>query len=293
MDHLYTNSAQFIDHVLNKPVAGYDHNMIMCRMNLSVPAFIPKVIEMRKLSKFTPEQFLQEFSSLDHDEFMLSSDVDEMVRILVDNILKVLDKLAPMQKVQIKSRHAKYLTPVLKESIEIRDEIQRIAIKSGGDQDCWRIFKQARNALRRKLDKEKKDWTRGSLKKADAKGKWRIVREQAGLEVKKAAGIKIRIDGEIEDDPLKVAEEFSSYYVDKVEKVVQEHPPDPDAAKLYTERFIRGKRIQNMDFIPVNRCNRRRWSLLHTPEEDHLFSSILPDSNHKFLNNAMQISYSI
>lgn len=251
LDHVYTNHAQFIDRVLNKSVAGYDHNMISVRLMLRRPAYTPKRMEVRDIKNMTPEQFQHEFSLLDHDEFLQCQDVDDMVTVLVKNITKVLDRLAPKRMRTFTTRHARYLTPELRQEMKDRDHLRRMA-EITGDQEAWKTYKSVRNSLRKKLEKTKKDYLQKLVEEADSKNLWRIVKDNSGLQTKKSSAINLRVDGEVLKEPQKVAEHLSGYYIQKVQKIVDEHPPDPVVAKEYTDRYVKGKVIKQMDFTPVS-----------------------------------------
>lgn len=254
LDHIYTNSAQFLETITNKSVTGYDHNMIKTRLRLLTPVYEKKVMEVRNIKNLDPAEFQQEFQLQDHDKFIRAQSVDDMVTVLVDNIVKTLDKVAPLRKVVINTCHAQYLTKELKEEMRCRDDLKKTAIISGSQED-WRIFKTARNKLRKKMEKARKDWSKKkvdeAMEQSDHKKLWSLVRQQSGLQQRKSSKIQLRIDGELEKDSRKVAEELSRYYVDKVNKIVAEHPPNPDLASYYTDRYVKDRSIPTMDFKPV------------------------------------------
>ena len=77
---------------------------------------------------------------------------------------------------------------------------------------------------------------------------WRILQETSGLKMKKSGQIQLKVEDKMISEPAEVAEELSRYYIDKVEKIVEEHPPNPALSQVYTQRYIRGKEIDNFDF---------------------------------------------
>ena len=44
---------------------------------------------------------------------------------------------------------------------------------------------------------------------------------------------------------------MNKYFVDKVENIVRDHPPDPVLASAYTERYLKAKKIGFMEFEPL------------------------------------------
>ena len=162
LDHIYCNHCNFVERVINKNVTGYDHNMISVRLKLLTPVHEKKSMEVRNIKDLDPMDFLNEFALQDHDAFMLADDVDDMVDVLVKNIIKTLDRVAPSKKVVIDTRHAQYLTPELRDMIKTRNEMRRTA-EATGKQEDWSEFKSFRNLLRRKLEDRSQSRNSSSL----------------------------------------------------------------------------------------------------------------------------------
>lgn len=250
LDHLYTNCGKYLDEIRNRTVTDYDHNMISCKMFLRQPVIQKTSKMVRNLSKLKPEDFEQSFIQLDHSEYCLETNLDRKVQLFTDSVVKVLDELVPLKKVTPKPRQAQYLTDDLKERMKIRNDMRRKARRTGDPEDMVQ-YKVYRNKLRRDMDKEKKGNISSRLETADPKEAWRIILSNSGLDAKKSSSINLKIDGELVKDPKKVANELSNYYLDKVDKIVREHPPDPGLADYYTRRYIAGKEIQPLEFAQV------------------------------------------
>ena len=143
-----------------------------------------------------------------------------------------------------------YMTRDLLNQIKERDELRKTAVRTKNPDD-WRAFKTYRNSLRRRLKVAKKEFLSEKILTSNSKEMWRILKETSGLQVKKSGDINLKIGDEMVKDPVRVADELSRYYVEKVEKIVEEHPPDPQQAQVYLERYLRGKRTPHFDFQHV------------------------------------------
>ena len=251
LDHVYTNNAQYLDNITNKSATAYDHNLIAFKMMLHSPVFHPQSLIMRNVKSLCPQKFQQEFQELDHDDFLLEPEVGSKVRILVEKVTRILDMLAPVRKINITKRHAKYLNKELIDQIKERDELRRVAERSRNEED-WQRFKVYRNQLRGRLKVAKKKYLSDEIIKADSKDMWRILRESSGLQTKKSSQIQLKIGDEVVKEPERVADELSRYYVEKVEKIVEEHPPNPQLSQVYTDRYLRGKTVPNFNFQHVS-----------------------------------------
>ena len=126
-----------------------------------------------------------------------------------------------------------------------RQRLWNISIKSGS--------KAFRNNLRRVLDKAKREYSNNQLDIDDPKKSWSVLRNLSGLEPKKSDRIFLRDGDKLEDRPEKVAQIMNKYFVDKVENIVRDHPPDPVLASAYTERYLKAKKIGFMEFKPVEK----------------------------------------
>ena len=124
------------------------------------------------------------------------------------------------------------------------------AIESGRDED-WIFFRVFRNNLRHQLNRAKKDYSNNRLQTDDPKKSWSVIRELSGLEPKRTDKIVLKKEEEIIEKSVEVANTMNQYFVNKVEKIVEDHPPDPVLASAYTERYLKGRKLGNMTFKPV------------------------------------------
>ena len=252
IDHIYTNCGQYIDEVRNRAVTDYDHNMVSFRMFLRNPPIQKQTRMVRNLRKLDPKDFETKFVQLDHTAYCRETDLDKKVELFTNSVIGVLDELAPLKKVKNKPKQAQYLTPDLKERMKVRDGLRKTSRMTKDPRDHI-TYTTYRNRLRKDLDKAKKDYVTSKLEEAKTNPKeaWRVILTNSGLSTKKTSTINLRIGGEIVKEPGRVAKELSDYYVNKVEKIVKEHPPDPVVAEEYTRRYIAGKVISPMTFQQV------------------------------------------
>ena len=261
LDHLYTNCGGFVETVWNIPFSGYDHNLIGARHRLQTPVFHQQKIIMRKLSNLDSEEFHEMFWNLDHQDFLREKDVEKQIEILVSKIVMILDTVAPMKNVILQKKNAPHLTSELLEERKIREKLKKVAITSKKDED-WKIFKRFRNRLRHRMEARKKEWVKEQMLVKDSKRRWSSILTAAGLGGKKTADISLKVDGEVVKDEAVVAEELSAYYISKVEKIVEEHPLDPELALKYTEEYVKDKDVGHFDMKPVLASDVRKIVML-------------------------------
>ena len=258
LDHVYSNLPSHIysNSVCNRNYIGYDHNWISLKVSLNSPAYVQKMIEVRDIKNLSKEEFEQFWYSLDHSDFWLEPDVDEAVEAYAHKVQVVLNHLAPLRKIMIKTNNAPYLTPALLKEIKVRDSMWD-RYKLSGTMEDLELFKIFRNKLRHKLTKAKKKFNVEQLDTSDPKKAMATVKRISGLEVKKSDKITLKVDGDLVTKPMEVAETLNEFFISKVDKIVETHPPDPDKASAYTDRYLSSKRLGTLEFQLVEQCQVR------------------------------------
>ena len=73
-------------------------------------------------------------------------DVDLVVKMLSDEITQILDVMAPIKVIQVRTNYAPWLSKSTKDLMKIRDLAQRKASESN-DPDDWKQFRKYRNRV--------------------------------------------------------------------------------------------------------------------------------------------------
>ena len=70
--------------------------------------------------------------------------VDVAVRLLSEKRVAILDQMAPMKTVQIRTNYIPWLSQLTKDLMQERDRLQKLAVETK-NQDDWRNYKNLRN----------------------------------------------------------------------------------------------------------------------------------------------------
>ena len=97
------------------------------------------------------------------------NDVDLAVDIFTKKLTDILDKMAPVKKVQIKTRYATWVSDATKERMETRNLAQETASLTGLAED-WDQYKMLRNEVTGVLRKDKVEWQQSKLKSCEETG---------------------------------------------------------------------------------------------------------------------------
>ena len=86
-------------------------------------------------------------------------DRDKAAEILTCKLTTILDQMAPVRTIQVRTKYAPWLSDNTKDLIKNRNEAHKIASETKS-QDDYRLYKSLRNQATAKMRQEKKAWER-------------------------------------------------------------------------------------------------------------------------------------
>ena len=104
----------------------------------------PKFVESRSFKNFSQEVFLERLGNLDWSNVMHTLNVDDAADAFNQNVLNVLNTIAPVTKKRVRESNPQWITEELLNSIKLRDYLKKVASRSKTEED-WVRFKQQRN----------------------------------------------------------------------------------------------------------------------------------------------------
>ena len=97
-----------------------------------------------------------------------------------------------------------------------------------------------------------KEYLKNYLSFQDEKTGRRRLKEASKLKENNKEGIQLTINGKLETDAEVIAEHMNHFFVEKVEKIVEELPPDPVVSSKYMMEYMAGKTPGLFEFRTVN-----------------------------------------
>ena len=82
---------------------------------------------------------------------------NQAAEILTRKLSEILDTMAPVRTIQIRTKYAPWLSDNTKELLKLRNNAQAKANQSR-NQDDWRAYKNLRNTATARMRTEKKNW---------------------------------------------------------------------------------------------------------------------------------------
>ena len=153
-----------------------DHSLIYLRRDRVKISRSQKTITSRSYKNFDEEKFLEGLGNLDWSNVLNTNCLDNAANAFNENILKVLDKHAPLTTKRVCSSNPPWVDESLLSAINERDYLKKSASKSGLTQD-WDIFKRKRNQVNSLKNQLKRDYYQTTLKnnKKDPRTLWKTL----------------------------------------------------------------------------------------------------------------------
>ena len=85
------------------------------------------------------------------------------MNIFTTRITEVLDVMAPVKTIQVRTNYLPWMSDLTKEKIKLRNSLLNKAKQSNQDKD-WKKYKKLRNSINNTIRGEKKNWQSNKLK---------------------------------------------------------------------------------------------------------------------------------
>ena len=225
LDHYYSNKPEKLSPVQKHHLGGSDHMMISAVRHSKTIRSSPKYIRKRSFKNFDPQLFVATVQQVSWLDVYLCNDVDEAVEIFSNKITEILDVMAPMKTIQVRTNYSPWLSKETLELMKVRDELQKLASETKCRED-WKRYKEARNKVNNKLKYEESNWRRVRLEECgkDSGKTWRNVK---GILNWKGSGSPNQLfyRGSLRTKSQDIADAQNEYFVNKIETIRSNLPP--------------------------------------------------------------------
>ena len=177
LDHYYSNRPDKVSDVQTQHCGGSDHMLIFAVRYSRAVKTAPRYIRKRSYKNFNPDQFVAAVHQVSWLNLYLCCDVNKAVQILSNKITFILDVMAPMRTIQVRTRYAPWLSKVTINLMRDRDQLQKTAAESKS-RDDWNNFKSLRNRVNNRLKFEERNWQKEKLGQCEdnSKSLWKNVK---------------------------------------------------------------------------------------------------------------------
>ena len=144
--HYWTNQPEKVSNIFTKSVGASDHTLIAGTRNTKVLISKPRLIKKRSFKNFCPTTFLNAVRKICWLDIYLCDDVNNAVELFTDEITKLLDEMAPIKTIQVRSNYLPWMSEYTKTQTNLRNSMLKKAKETGNQQD-WREYKKLRNSI--------------------------------------------------------------------------------------------------------------------------------------------------
>ena len=130
LDHIYTNKPDKLSSVYAEFAGGSDHKLIkVTRYTKSMKRAV-RYVRKRSFKNFKDEDFQAAVKNLSWWELYMCEDADQAAQLLTNKLTDILDTMAPVRTIQVRSKYVPWLSDSTKEVLKERNNAQATAAQS-------------------------------------------------------------------------------------------------------------------------------------------------------------------
>ena len=140
-----------------------------------------RIIKKRTFKNFAPEIFIEAVSKTSWLDVYLCDDIATAVNLVSTKLNNILDEMAPVKVIQVRSHYAPWMSEKTKQKIKERYIAQKRASETQNNEE-WENYRKLRNSINDDIRKEKKEWKEEKLRSygADTGTVWKNIKTWLG-----------------------------------------------------------------------------------------------------------------
>ena len=141
----------------------------------------PRIIRKRSYRNFNADEFIQAVKNISWWDVYTCENVEEAVKIMTSKISAILDIMAPLKSIQVRTKYAPWMSESTKQKLKERNVAQKVAVETK-DANDWARYKTIRNSVNTILKNEKRKWQQKKLEDLgnDSSSVWKNVKNWLG-----------------------------------------------------------------------------------------------------------------
>ena len=225
LDHFYSNYPEKLSEVEAHYRGGSDHKIIFGVRYTRSAISKPRIVRKRMYKNFKADEFIHAVQNISWWEVYTCENVEEAVKIMTRKISSILDKMAPIKNIQVRTKYAPWMSENTKQRLKERNEAQKIAVETNDGSD-WARYKTMRNNVNTILRWERRTWQQKKLEDLgnDSSSVWKNVKNWIGWS-KGGPPTKLIENGNLCSKPKDLARIMNEFFISKVKRLESELPP--------------------------------------------------------------------
>ena len=238
LDHIYSNKVEKLSEVYTEFAGGSDHKVIkVTRYAKSLKKSI-RYVRKRVYKNFKDDEFCQAVHQLSWWNLYICENPSEAAQLLTSKLAGILDTMAPVKTIQVRTKYAAWLSEDTKKLIKVRNEAHSTAMRSGC-QDDWRAYKNMRNSATTRMQSEKRVWEKHKLDHSEQNPStlWRNVKGWLNWG-NSGPPTQLFHEGRVINSPAGIAGTMNTFFTSKVSTLRSNIPPsNSDPLSKLRENF--------------------------------------------------------
>ena len=219
LDHLYSNKPDKLSSVQTFFTGVSDHKLLKFTRFTKSFKQLPRFVKKRTFKNFDEDIFKERVRDCGLEEIYSCKNVDAAAELLTDKLTNVLDDMAPIRKIQIRTKYAPWLSEDTKHLKLEREAAQERAAESNSPED-WRIFRSLRNQVTGKGREDKKNWEENKLdpKENSSTDVWKTVKGWLGWGTS-GTPTQLFWEGRLVTSPRGICTTMNKFFIDKIRRL--------------------------------------------------------------------------
>ena len=258
IDHMTSTHPGHITNVTTINTGESDHAIVTGIRHTKAPVTHPmyrSIRDYRGIDKM--EMNTRLFLSQDIRMSTVETDPTEANGLFTRGIMTILDRLAPIKRIQCKKKTVPFISAETRSLQRARDGAQ-VEAWSTDNPDDWRQYRQLRNRANQSIKNDQHKYLTAQIEDKGPMTMWGEVKRITG-KVTNGAPTLLSYGGSIITSPAKIAMVMNTFYIEKINKIRASLPPATVNPLDALKRLISGKNLKNTFSIkPVSRIQLRK-----------------------------------
>ena len=165
------------------------------------------------------------------------SDPNQIVDFIEEELLTIMDTVAPERLVRIKPNSASWMTSHLEDLLDYRDKLKEKWIETANPED-EKVWRETKKDVRKQVREAKTAQVRADLEIKDLKKRWERVKRITGATNNSGPPSELLVDGVVVKDPAELAYTLNTGFREKVDGIMGRIKADPKRAMEMFEDYV-------------------------------------------------------
>ena len=259
------HSSTLIDNIFTNmypvPEAGIvvsditDHFPIFTHFKINSKRSQSEIVYKRNFNNENFELLIDNLNNVDWSDLYTMTDVDKTFNEFMTRITFLLNQCIPLRKINSRNKKripkSPWITPSLLRAINRKNNLY-LKYKAKPSDSLKSKYLNYKNTLSGILRREKKKYFEQQFVSCskNAKDTWKIINNVLNKQKKKVSVPKIKIDGNLIDNPKDIAESFNEYFVNVGPNLARNIP---NCDKKFDD-YLTNRNSHAMFFAPALEC---------------------------------------